>query len=125
MVGRNLAKQGKNQTMLIQKTGEKKWKIKIILNRFVEVLNKSWFNFSLQEFEAEEGVQFVESPPIGNKQICILRLNEENKNLLIQESRTVGSESDLTVITRELIGDQLVMVSYILVIIVCDCIFYN
>ncbi len=87
--------------MIITKTGEKKWKIKVVVNSLIQF-----------EHEAEEGVEFIFSPPLGEKQKSVIRLDSKNPNLLHEESRTIGDESDLTICTREVIGEQLVMVSY-------------
>ena len=97
-VGRKLANHSK-PTLIITKTGEKKWKMKTILNRLIQ-----------PEMEAEEGEEFLDTPPIGEAQKCVIRLDANNPNLLHMESRTVGNEADLTIITREVIGEQLVMV---------------
>lgn len=90
-----------NPTQIIEKTGDKKWKIKLIINSLIQ-----------PEFEATEGEEFIDNPPIGESTRCILRSDPNDPNKLIQEAKNIDNSNDLTIITREIIGDQLRLVSF-------------
>ena len=63
----------------------------------------------MPDLEIEEGVEFLDDPPIGEKQKGVLRVDKKNPNLHVCELRAVSDESDVSIVTKELIGEQMVL----------------
>ena len=91
------------KTQKIEKTGDKKWKIKSKYNWLVK-----------HEIEATEEEEYLDDYLLGGEYNCILRSDTGNPNKLIQEARSKDNSNKLTIITREIIEDIMLTVSYTL-----------